>query len=717
MPSITNFSDYPSTQADAVLPPARSPASGGIPSVDGSVSSLSQDPDQPQPNPDQQRQATEQAENQKLLFDFPQAKPRLMRLRQLWRHEIEQTIERRLYRKVDISPKKLRDEGKLKPDETLIPLRVIDTNIRRENPAYVNYLISPPRQYVFECLDNAQVDSQTSRNLEKDVTTCLRYPAWEMPHFKCMDGSQLHGWDSVEVTYDESKPGHIGLEHVGHDNLYFGVDSIDTQAGECMMRRYSVTVMQLRSWIVQHGFDPRQTQYLLDFAKGLDKIDYNFSVYKVYIKWQGVVYIAWCCLEYCDDWLKKPEKLKMGIAKQVQVMKPTMVPNPKAGPLNTIGAALKLVQPEPSHVQTMVPTMEWQEQDIVDYPIFLNIYLINEEQPIMQGVGRGFLDKYKQEAMTAIATGYVNGLNRASNVYGSVAGDPSSTAEPVQLKTPLNNGALYDKKIEFFTTPYPDPQCLTALEYFGTQNTEETGQVAIAAQNRQDSRKTAKEVEGAENTQAELSTVQVALYSIFLTKLGAFQWLILQSQALQNKIPLLQIPKPSLAPNGQQTMEMVNNTDLLKLRFMVRPAGSVDVIERQKMLQQMRQDWPVMQQSPLAMEFFKEFIRQAYPNQANSWIAVMDQSQQTKQLIQKLAQMLEYLAKQDQAKLTPQDINTLKQVEQEVQQALQPQAPVQMGQQPNQQMAPTPDSNIGLGGVGFNIQQDQPVQQVTQGNT
>lgn len=699
MPQPTTFSDYPSTQADAVIPPARTPpvSNPGAPNSQANV-----DPNAPEttPNPEQQRQDQEQDYIKNLLFDFSQAKPRLMKLRGMWTKEINDTIERRLYRKVDISPKQMREQGKLKPDETIVPLRVIDTNIRRENPAYVNYLISPARQYVFECLDNQAVDSQTSRNLEKDVTTLLRYPSWELPHFKCMDGAQLHAWDAVEVTYDDTKPGKIGLEHIGHDNLIFGIDTIDNQACEVLLRRYSVSVMQLRNWIIQYGFDPHQTQYCLDTAKGLDKIDFNFTIWKVYIKWQGVVYIAWCCFEFCDGWLKAPEKLKMGISKQIPVQKMQEVPNPQFNPVaHGIGNALGLTQVPPT-IQQPTTVMEWQEQDIVDYPIFINVYLINEEQPIMQAVGRGFLDKYKQEAMTAIATGYVNALMRSSNLIGSVAGDPSSTAEPQQYKTPLNNGAIYDREIKFTSLPSPDPQHLTSLEFFATQNTEETGQVAIAAQNRLDSRKTAKEVEGAEQTQAQLSTVQVALYSIFLTKLGNFQWLILQSQAMQDKIPLLQIAQVNLDPlTQQQTTTMINNKDLIKLRYIVKPAGSVDVVERQKMLSQMRQDWPVVQQTPLAIEFFKEFIRQAYPNQANSWISIMDQSQQTKQLVQKLGQMLEYLAKKDQKDLSPQDINTLKGVEQEVQQFLQPQAPVQQGQQPAQQSfgqgsrTPVPDSN------------------------
>jgi hypothetical protein len=451
--------------------------------------------------------------------------------------------------------------------------------------------------------------------------------------------------------------------------------------------------MQLRSWIKDFGFDPHQVQIALDTIKGVDRADQNFILYKVFFKWQKVVYVAWCSLEFCDNWLKMPEKLKLGIKKQVQVMKqvPQQVPA-QISPHPTIPG--KTIVTPPSIQMTQVPTMEWQDIDIVDYPIFLNIYLITEEQPIIMAIGRGFLDKYMQEAQTSIATGFCNTLTRASNVYGSVAGDPSSTAEPKQLNTPLNNGALYDREIKFFTTPQPDPQCIQALEYFGTKNSEDAGQISYAANDRVDSRKTAKEITSSEQTQQQLSTVQVSLLSIFLTLEGNFKWLIIQSQALQGLINLLQVPgQPTLTLDGGSVPSYVNNTQMIQQHYMLKPAGSVDVVERQKMLQQMRGDWPVLQATPIAMEFMKEFIRQAYPNQANRWIQILDQQQDETKLIATMAQMLQHLEQTD-PNISPQDKQTLQQIIQAAQQVINPsqqaqaQDNKQAGQQPQQQQKP-----------------------------
>ena len=47
--------------------------------------------------------------------------------------------------------------------------------------------------------------------LESEITEGLRYKGWINPYFSVTDGAQLHGWDSVEVVYDEKKPLQVSL--------------------------------------------------------------------------------------------------------------------------------------------------------------------------------------------------------------------------------------------------------------------------------------------------------------------------------------------------------------------------------------------------------------------------------------------------------------------------------------------------------------------------
>src|SRR5271154_7122131 len=50
------------------------------------------------------------------------------------------------YAEVDIEAE--REEGRLQPDELYIARRIIDTNIRREQPSYVQYITQSPRAIV-----------------------------------------------------------------------------------------------------------------------------------------------------------------------------------------------------------------------------------------------------------------------------------------------------------------------------------------------------------------------------------------------------------------------------------------------------------------------------------------------------------------------------------------------------------------------------------------
>lgn len=638
------------------------------------------------------------------LFNFNEAKPRLQMLHQKWTGEMQETQRRRLLRNVDLSPKKLRDDGKLKSDETIIPIRLCDTNIRREQPAYINYLISPQRAYIFSCTDKPNVDTQ---QLEKEVTDGLRYIGWETPHFKVLDGSQTHGWDAVEVVFDPTKPLHVALEHVGHENLFFSLDALDTNNCEVLVRRYSFSPLQLKEAVTKYGFNAAQVDLLLQsVAQGTGKEDNNVVVYKKLCKYEGVIYVAWYDIAHCQDWLKAPTKLFLGIRHKEQVPNPayhaleqqlqtltgagarvgagvastpsatnfngSTTTGPTLSPLAPLvpaqGAALQIA----TALQATSPTVEqWVDTDIVEYPIFLLPYAETEEQTIVSHKGRVFFDNFKQEAMTAIASGYVNGVVRASNVYGAVSNsDPSSTSAPKQLETALNNGAIFDKKIDFFHTDYPEASVLSGLQYFDVQNSQETGQVNFSAANRKDSRKTATEMEMAQQQQQMLSSVQVSLYSNFLRKVGAFQWLIIQSQALQDKINLLLVPAPQPQLNMQAgTFEekYVNDYSKISLKYNVKPAGDVDVIERQQFINQMMQDWPVLQNTPLANEFLKELVRRRYPSIADKWTQLLDQAD-PRILLAKVAQIGTMLADPTKlAALSPQDQQVLQQIMAEVQ--------------------------------------------------
>src|SRR6185369_17654921 len=127
------------------------------------------------------------------FFDFSQATTRIKALIKQWQPEIDATLTRRKMRKIDVDLTQLQKEGLLKQDETFIPIRVIDSTIRREQPSFVSFLTQSRRLAIFECVDDPTVDTSL---VEGAFTKGMSYSGWQRPIYKCLDGAQTHGWDS-----------------------------------------------------------------------------------------------------------------------------------------------------------------------------------------------------------------------------------------------------------------------------------------------------------------------------------------------------------------------------------------------------------------------------------------------------------------------------------------------------------------------------------------
>ena len=82
-------------------------------------------------------------------FDFMTCQKSLKQLVGDWSAEIMNTEERRRYRDIDISVEQLQAKGMLKSDEMLIPIRVINANIRREQPSYMAFITQSWRLAIF----------------------------------------------------------------------------------------------------------------------------------------------------------------------------------------------------------------------------------------------------------------------------------------------------------------------------------------------------------------------------------------------------------------------------------------------------------------------------------------------------------------------------------------------------------------------------------------
>jgi hypothetical protein len=154
--------------------------------------------------------------------------------------------------------------------------------------------------------------------------------------------------------------------------------------------------------------------------------------------------------------------------------------------------------------------------------------------------------------------------------------------------------------------------------------------------NREDSRKTAKEMSLAEQQSNLLNSVQLTLFSSYIRGQYSLAWKIVQSQALHGNIKFLLInqPKPQVNPVDQQPLigpdgkpmmmdNWVNDLVSIKQTFDIRAAGDVDVIQRNELINQMKQDWPVIATTALAQTFLSDLIMLSYPTKGEAYSKVL----------------------------------------------------------------------------------------------
>lgn len=564
-----------------------------------------------------------QADDQQRLFNFDRSKPNLKILVDQWGPEVYNTEANRSLRKLDIDPNVLQSQGKIDSDETVIPVRAIDTNIKRELPTYIGYTQQSRRIVTFTDRSDPSLDCQM---LEEEFSRLMTYNGWMSAHNKLVDGTLTHGWDFNEVVFDETKPGHCAIEHVGHSKMIFPYDAIDIQACETIIRVYTVTQTQLKTFVRKFGFDVNQVKLMID-SKGDSRKNESLTIYKQFFKYGGVVFVAWFELTFTNGWLKAPTKLFLGrqsqqmVPQQMPMMSP-MTNQPVVDP--TTGMPMMETQ--------LVP--QWQDVDETEYPVFLYQYEDIEDDRLVMNKGRVFMDKPSQEAQTALWSACVNGYTRASQVYGSPetgAGGRPKAIEDARLIP----GRMYSEKINFWHTDPPDEGIVRAAQALAVQNSSEAGQINYAASNRVDSRKTAEEVKQGSLDQNLLKSVQVTNYSSYLRSIYSFCWKIVQSQALQGKVTIAVDPS------------------YLMRDYDIRAAGDIDVIQRAEKINRMKQDWPVISQTPLAIPFLMDLIKISYPEDYSRYQAIMQQGDPKKAAIQQLLVLLKGSLTEEEVKALP----------------------------------------------------------------
>jgi len=570
-----------------------------------------------------------------VTFDYQKYKAELDKLESDWAPEREAVTKNRMTRMIDIDVQSMRTSGKLAKDETVIPNRIIDNNIRRELPAYISYLIQSRRACIFKAKGKTANKQLNVEPLESEFTRVFRYTGWENVFYKTLDGACTHGTDAVEICTDSNMPGRLMNRHIGRDKLLYDKNAVHIQACSKIIVELDLSVKQLKKFQKKYGWDEASVNKLLQEGKEQVCFDKVFHVKKVFfhVDTDEYVRVAYYHSE-CDNWLSAPTPLFLG-RKEV-ITEQTMEEVPiGVMPDGTVATSL-----QPKTIDKWVDVYETQ------YPVVLLSYSESESPKILDRKGRVYYDKFKQEAATAIRSSIVNTAVRSSNVYASPK-QPTGTGTGIPKITvnTLVPGHIYDNGIDFWSLPSVDQSLLKVDQFLDATNSSETNQVAWAVNNREDSRKTATEVASAGRKEAEINTVQVTLFSTFLRELCEYWWPIVKSLALQDAIDFL-----SNVPLEQRSALLIGVYDLAA-------AGDVDVIKRDENLNKMRTDWPVISNTPLAPIFLSDYLRQSYPDKGEQYaqqlMAEMAQQQAAASQQNALLTALTGMVEQFKEQLTP----------------------------------------------------------------
>ena len=123
-------------------------------------------------------------------LDYSKLEHKFTELKSILDDVTDKSVASRRLRYAEIDIEVEREAGRIQPDEMYIPVHTIETNIRREQTSYIQYITQSPRAVILEDAVSEVVDLSL---LEKDLTKKLRYDGWQKPMFATIDGFQANG--------------------------------------------------------------------------------------------------------------------------------------------------------------------------------------------------------------------------------------------------------------------------------------------------------------------------------------------------------------------------------------------------------------------------------------------------------------------------------------------------------------------------------------------
>lgn len=552
-------------------------------------------------------------EPQEPLFNFNEEQKAFDLIIGGWSQEKDKCKDRRDLRENHKNVSEERQKGTLLGDETIIPDRTINTNIKRGRNPYVNYITQSQNILLLQDIIDPNYDTE---QLQLWFTRGMRYSnKWKQPWLRILDAILLHGGCAMEVIYDPTKPCNVALDFIPREELLFDKKTKDLQAQAHLLRRFDITALTLKEFTVKYQFNTTTVDQLLEKNKGTDK---RYTIYRVLMKKDGVVYNCW----YSDDdkttWLREPRLHEIGLF-DIDIYDPAFIQEANSPTFaQEIPPSVNPITGQPTPAQPSRRDQLAVPLPLDGYPIFWIRFDEQEDLELLRIQGRASLDHHTQEAMTHLLTNVVNGTTRASNFYPCARNEPGENPTEAELG-PLKHGVIRPKELVVWQAPWPDASSMLAvMDALQQQKTQETGNADYAAVARKDANKTATEMDLASSFAREQSGTELTVFSAPFLEIYTLSFEIARQQAIMG----LCIPP--------------THKECLFHRYHITAASDTEVIKREEDKNNAKEFFQVVKGTPAASKMLMFLFNKFFPDQADEWNAAMAQPDLAGALMQAL---------------------------------------------------------------------------------
>lgn len=535
-------------------------------------------------------------------FKFEDEQQILQTLETARNEEQTKTTKRREFRRHRVNVQKLRDDKLLSADQTIIPDRTIEQNIKAEKVAYNDFMNKSPHILAF---NDYMYPTANFDVLNTFATNLFRYPGWKKPWRKAIDARLVHGGVAMELVPAPSTPGLAKVEYIRREDLLIPAKTRDINSCMRVGRRYQWTKQQFKTFAQEFGFDELSAKKVEEHYKASGDF---ITVVKWFAKENGVVHIAW----FADiavgltSYLKSPEPLKIGLMDVAPLTPEQLI-------AEQLGA-----QPGPP---------QFVHRPVSKYTIYLLTYQEEEDEEYLETQGRVALDIHTQEAITAVLSATVNGATRAAQLYPTVEGVPGDGIKTDSSHV-LKPDCVYTGKYSLFQPPWPNAIALSIVQALSTRNAQASGQTDFASMSREDSAKRATELTLAKQEADELSSLGMSLWSEAQLDLYLDWWEIIKSGIVTKAV---QIPE-DLSNSG---------IDLASKSLRATMAADSYVVKKAETTQRRVQFYSLVQGTKFQEPYFETMITELFPEDVDKWKQSIAQSDMELQVLMLAFQLLQ----------------------------------------------------------------------------